>query len=88
MLIEGCLPSIPLLDFGAELHEVGFDEVVDFAVHHAGDVAGLVVGAVVFDAAVVHDVAAYLRTPLDFLLAGLDFGLLFHAVAQLALVEL
>ena len=71
-----------------ELHEVGFDEVVDFAVHDAGDVASLVVGAVVFDAAVVHNVAAYLAAPFNLFLAGLDFGLFFHAVLHLAVVEL
>ena len=54
--------------FGAELHKVGFYEVVNFAVHYACDIAGLVVGAVVFDATVVHDVAAYLAAPFDFFL--------------------
>ena len=42
----------------------------------------------VFDATVVHDVAAYLAAPFDFFLGGFDFCLFFHAVAQFALVEL
>ena len=40
----------------SKFHEVCFDEIIDFAVHDAIDVRCLVVGAVVFDAAVVEDV--------------------------------
>ena len=72
-----------LLAFGSEFHEVCFNEVVEFAVEDAGDIGGLVVGAVVLDAAVVHDVGAYLAAPFNLLLAGLDFVLLLHAVLTL-----
>lgn len=43
---------------GSELHEVGFDEGVDVAVHDGLDVGGLVSCAVVFGASVVEDVAS------------------------------
>jgi hypothetical protein len=46
--------------FGGKLHEIGFDEWVEVAVHDAVDVGCLPVGAVVFDTTVVEDVAAYL----------------------------
>ena len=74
--------------FATELHEIGFDEVVYLAIHYARDIGGLVVGAVVFDATVVEDVAAYLAAPLYLFLTGFDFGLFFHAVLHFALVEL
>ena len=70
-----------------EFHEVGFDEVVEVAVHHAAHVAGLVVGAVVLDAPVIKDVAAYLASPFDFLLAVLDLALLLASVLELLVVE-
>ena len=34
-----------------KFHEICFDKLVDIAVHHSIDIAGLVVGTVVFDAA-------------------------------------
>ena len=68
-------------------HEVGFDEGVELAVHYSGDVAGLVVGAVVLDAAVVEDVGAYLAAPLNLFLAGLYLGLCCLAAFELTVVE-
>ena len=72
---------------GGEFHQVGLYEVVDVTIHDSTHVAGLVVSAVVLDAAVVEDVAAYLATPLYLLLAVLDFALLLAAVLELLVVE-
>lgn len=71
----------------AKFHEIGLDEIVDATIHHPLYVGGLVVGAVVFDPTVVEHITAYLRPPFDFLLAGLDLGLLGHTVLQLLLVK-
>ncbi len=48
-----------LLAFGV-VHEVGLDETVQLAVHHAAHVAGLIARAVVLHAAVVEHVGANL----------------------------
>lgn len=75
--------------FGSgEFHEVGFDELVDFPVHHPSDVRRLVVRSVVFYAAVVEDVGAYLGAPLDLLLARLDFCLCGLPALQFPVVEI
>jgi len=58
-----------------EFHQVCLDELVYLAVHDPVNVRGLVVGTVVFDAAVVEDVGVDLRTPLYLLLASLYLGL-------------
>jgi len=76
-----------LLLRGGKLHEVGFDESIEVAVHDSVDIRSLIVGAVVLHASVVKHVAAYLRTPFDFHLAGLDLGLLLKTVLQLLVVE-
>ena len=44
--------------FLGELHQVSLNEVVEVAVHHAANIGCLIVGAVVFNAAVVEHVAA------------------------------
>ena len=77
-----------LLRRSAVLHQVGLDEAIDLAVHHGRDIGGLVARAVVLDAAVIEDVAAYLRPPLDLLLPCLDLGLRPTATLQLLVVEL
>ena len=77
-----------LLRLGAVLHQVGLDEAIDLAVHHSRDIGGLVARTVVLDAAVVEDVAAYLRPPLDLLLPSLDLGLRPTATLQLLVIEL
>ena len=59
ILAENILHAVDMLTrsgVGAELHEVGLDELVELAVEHSGHVRGLVVGAVVLDATVVHHV--------------------------------
>lgn len=61
------------------LHEVGFDEAVDFAVEDGIDVGCLVVGSVVLYASVVEDVATYLAAPFYFLFPRFNFGLFFFA---------
>ena len=38
-----------------ELHQVCLDESIDLAIHHAIHIRGLIVGAVVFHAAVIED---------------------------------
>ena len=76
-----------LLFRARELHEVGFDEAVEIAVHNSVYVGGLESGAVVFDAAVVENIAAYLRAPLDFHLPRLDLGLFFQTVVHLLLIK-
>ena len=82
-----CFPKSLLLLLG-ELHEIGFDEAVYFAVHHAADIAGLIVGAMVLDAAVVEDVTANLAAPLYLLLARLNLGLFGASLLEGAVVEL
>ena len=84
-----------LVCFGSDIvfcvgkfHEVCFYEAVDFAVHHACDVAGLESRSVVFDPAVVEHVGAYLASPFDFLFAGFDFCLLCFLFLQCAVVQL
>ena len=57
---------------GAELHEVGLDEGVDLAVHHRVDVRRLATRAVILHTAVVEDVGADLRPPLDAFLARFE----------------
>ena len=57
-----------------ELHKVGFDKAIDVAVHHSIDIGGLIVGAMVFDTAVVEDIGANLTTPLYLLFARFDLG--------------
>ena len=53
-----------LFSASREFHQVSFDEAVYLSVHHTVHVAGLEIGAVVFHAAVVEDVATNLATPL------------------------
>ena len=70
-----------------EFHQIGFDEPVYFSVHHSVYVGCLIVGAMVFHAAVIEYVTAYLRAPLDFFLASLYLCLFFHAVLQFFVVQ-
>ena len=79
-----CISKSLLLLLG-ELHEIGFDEAVYLAVHHAANIAGLVIGAVVLDAAVIEYVTANLAAPLYLLLAGLNLGLFGASFLQLSL---
>lgn len=64
-----------LFAVACKLHQVRFFELVNFTVHYAIHVAGLIVGAMVFYTVVVKNVAAYLRTPFDLLLVHLYKGL-------------
>lgn len=60
--------------------------MTSFAVHYTAHVAGLVACAVVFDAAVVKYVRAYLAAPLYFFLSGFYFGLCGFFLLQGAVV--
>ena len=80
--------SFVLLLLASKFHQVRLEEFVDIAVHNALNVGGLVVGSVVFHAAVVEDVGTDLTAPFDLQLARLDFILFLHAVTHLAVVEL
>ena len=77
-----------LLFFLSELHEVSFNKLINLAVHHALHIAGLVVGAMVFDAAVIEDVGAYLRAPFYLLLACLNLISFFETMLQLLVIQL
>ena len=57
-------------------------------VHHGIDIGRLVVRAMVLHAAVVKNIRANLRTPLDFLLASLDFRLRLKPFLHRTVVEL
>ena len=65
-----------------KLHKVSLDKAIDFAVHHAVHIARLKARAVILHAAVVKHVAAYLATPLNLLLAGLNLSLFRLALLQ------
>ena len=49
-----------LLALLGKLHKIGFDETVNFAIHHSTYVGCLEIGAVVFHTAVVEDIRANL----------------------------
>ena len=69
-------------------HQVGFEKSVEFAVEHAVGIAGLDPGTHVLDEFVgMQNVVADLRTPLNFLFAGLDFAALGVAFLDHLLVE-
>ena len=55
-----------------KLHQICFDKRIDIAVHYTVHVRSLVIGTVIFHAAVVEHVATDLRTPFDFLFAGFN----------------
>ncbi len=80
--------ALGLFFFRAKLHQPSLEELVDIAIHNTLHIRGLIVGAVIFHAAVVEDIGADLATPFDFHLARLNLVLLLHAVAHLTVVEL
>ena len=53
------------------LHQVGFDETIQIAIHDGCNIRGLIACAVILNAPIVEDVATYLRSPLDLLLTCL-----------------
>ena len=71
-----------------ELHEVGFDETVDLAVHDAIHVAGLEIRAVVLYTLVIEDIRTDLTAPFYLFLARLDLRLGFQTLLHCAVVEL
>ena len=73
---------------GGELHQIGFDEVIDLPVHHSSDIGGLVACTVVLHTTIIEDIASYLCTPFDLLLACFDFGLCPTPALELLVVEL
>lgn len=72
---------------GGKLHEVCLDEGIEVAVHHTAYVRCLMVGAVVFNSAVVKHIASYLRSPFDLHLSGFDLGLFLEAELEFLVVE-
>ncbi len=84
------LPKVVLFFLGCarKFHEIGFDKPIQIAVHHCANIAGLVIGTVVFYAAGVRHVTAYLRSPLNFLFGSLHLGDLCTAFFQCEFVEL
>ena len=47
------------------LHQVGFDETIQIAIHDSRDIRGLIACAVILDTPIIEDVATYLRSPLN-----------------------
>ena len=71
-----------------KLHQVCLDKFINIAIHHSIDIAGLVVGAVVFHAAIIEDIRADLASPFNFLLARLHFSLRLATFLQLQFIQL
>ncbi len=63
-------------------------KIIYLAVHHAIDIGCLIVGAMVFDTAVIEDITSYLTSPLYLLLACLNLRLGLEALLHGAVVEL
>ena len=68
-------------------HQIGFDKVVQIAVHDPLYIRGLIARPVVFDPAVVKNITADLGPPFDFFLLSFQLILKLHAFVQLHLVQ-
>jgi len=70
------------------LAEIGFDEGIQIAIEDGGGIAGFDTGAEVFDEVIgVQHVTTDLRSPFDFLFAGIISGSEFFAAVEFELIQ-